>query len=88
MKRIISGTGLLLTSVIIFIKVHEIAINNYSKINDWSNSKGKYFSSLEETSGTIPFIISILMGITGLILIICGFLEKKNTEKTNNNISK
>ncbi len=88
MKRIISGLGLLLTSSIIFIKVHELAVINYSKLNNWLISKGKYISSLEDTSGIVPFIISILLGISGLILIICGCFKKKNIENKCNNLSK
>ena len=79
MKKIIIGLGLMLTSAILYGFVHLSIIIYLPNITGWVTPPGRYGTAVSVTHGTIPIILSIIMGITGLSLICENFISKYRT---------
>ncbi|TCT15603.1 hypothetical protein EDC18_103311 [Natranaerovirga pectinivora] len=67
MKKFIVGITFLSLSVILYCTIHVIAVMHMPRITSWSGSR--YYLAIKATNGTLPFYISIIMGIVGLLLI-------------------
>ena len=71
MKKIISGVGLILSSVILYGLTHLSAAMLFA-----APAGNAFFrTALYRTNGVIPMIISIGMGIMGIYLIVAGNKE-------------
>ncbi len=76
MKKIIAGTCILVTGLILFIVVHLEASKYMVSLGSWSTPPGKYLTSVSETGGTVVLAISIIFGIIGLCMLLIGAFKK------------
>lgn len=69
MKKVSIGLGFIISAVILYSVIHLSATIYLPNVHEWSTPPGRFYTALEETSGVLPTIISILMGIIGVYLI-------------------
>ncbi|WP_113675905.1 hypothetical protein [Vallitalea guaymasensis] len=70
MKKIIIGIFFMILGTSSFLTLHITVINQLENTTSWRNSFGKYMQTLINIYSTIPWVLSILFFIIGLILII------------------
>ncbi|WP_113675826.1 hypothetical protein [Vallitalea guaymasensis] len=76
MKRIIIGMFFMILGSSSFLALHITVINKLDDLVQWRTGWGKYLQILVNTYSTIPWVISILLFIIGLILIILSKWRK------------
>ncbi|GMQ64417.1 hypothetical protein [Vallitalea maricola] len=76
MKRIIIGMFFMILGTSSFLTLHITVINKLDDLVQWRTGWGKYLQILVNTYSTIPWVISILLFIIGLILIILSKWRK------------
>jgi hypothetical protein len=69
MKKIIIGIFFMVLGMSSFLTLHITVINRLDDLVQWRTDWGKYIQILVNTYSTIPWVISILLFIIGLVLI-------------------
>lgn len=53
-----------------YLSLHQSVIIHMENITEWNTSLGKYGQSLVNTYSVIPFILSLILLLAGLIILI------------------
>ena len=73
MKKVILGTGMLISGIIGFAAIIIAVVSKGTLNGEWLNSIG--YEGL-----FVPFFIYIMLAILGLIIAISGITEKSNND--------
>ncbi|WP_238652273.1 hypothetical protein [Paenibacillus piscarius] len=75
MKKIIAGSILLFSGIILYLGVYIEAARHSSTLGGWTTPPGRFATALNEVGGTTTFYSSIVMIICGIILLLWGCFE-------------
>ncbi|WP_151735236.1 hypothetical protein [Paenibacillus tengchongensis] len=74
MKRMIGGIAFLLFGLVLYVSMHNQAVEQLPAIGSWP-AKGKMWQALVETHGLTPTYIAIAFCIAGTLLILWDIAE-------------
>ena len=76
MKKVITGAAVLLTGAILFLSTF-VAAGNTGIVGGWNTGSGRFWTAVSEAKLVPVLVISVIVMITGAIVIICGNLKEK-----------
>ncbi|SNS67486.1 hypothetical protein SAMN05446037_101672 [Anaerovirgula multivorans] len=78
MKKVIAGLNFLFCGTIIYITTLIIISANFNNITEWSNSLGAYWQTVVNLRLIFPYIISIVLLLSGIVFTIWGVFSKND----------
>lgn len=88
MKKIISGISFMFFGLVMYLYVHNQALNYLPQVSEWPTKKGKWWVALNETNGLSPTYFGIAFCVIGVIFILWGIFEdeiKNNLNRKKDN---
>lgn len=76
MKKIISGSILMFSGIILFCIAYIPGVNYMPRVSSWFTPPGKFLTSVIEAGGLLPFITGICLFLCGITFLLWGTFEK------------
>ncbi|SDT24294.1 hypothetical protein SAMN05444162_3531 [Paenibacillaceae bacterium GAS479] len=91
LKKVIAGGFILLSGVILYVGIHISTVPYLSNVGGWSTPPRRFGKALQETDGYMATIISIIMIISGIIILLyesyfSGIIKKYVDEVKERNL--
>lgn len=67
--KVFIGAVCTVSGIILFGFVHLVVGSYLPNMPGWSNPPGKYIEALNDTAGTVPVIIAIILFIVGIAIL-------------------
>jgi ABC-type sulfate transport system permease component len=75
MKKTIIGSAFSIVGALLCLGVMIFVGNNL--VSSWSTPPGRFYTTIAKTEMTFPFVISLFILITGLVILTVEFFKKE-----------
>lgn len=81
MRKVVGGIGMMFIGVILYVVMHQNAVNYMPQVTRWETAVGKFNTALHETGGMTATRIGIGFMVVGLLLFLYGAFEDTLRDK-------
>jgi len=78
LKKIITGSCILLTGALLFLSVFIAGSNIATLLNSWDSRSGRFWSAVSDANLYPVLVISIVAMLAGIVILILGHFDKSD----------